>query len=206
MNMIILFEFKTCPIIWKFQLQDGEDYVECDEFIFEICGNEDLHREKDELFQLFKVSNTPVNRENIDHTTNAYGYQLIDFCRNNNMFILNGRLNHDTPKLTCKNSSMVDYMISTVHNFGILLSLTVHDFDSLYSDAHYPISLYLKLNKQVYGHDCRQNSETEPQVRLWDSDKKRIILLEFKLWRNFENNFKFRRLDPRMFNNTRVHK
>lgn len=141
------------------------DYVECDEFIFEICGNEDLHREKDELFQLFKVSNTPVNRENIDHTTNAYGYQLIDFCRNNNMFILNGRLNHDTPKLTCKNSSMVDYMISTAHNFGILLSLTVHDFDSLYSDAHYPISLSLKLNKQVYGHDCRQNSETEPQVQ-----------------------------------------
>ena len=36
------------------------DYVECDEFIFDVCGNEDLHRERDELlFQLFKVSNTP---------------------------------------------------------------------------------------------------------------------------------------------------
>ena len=30
-------------------------------------------------------------------------------------------------KLTCKNSSMVDYMISTAHNFGIFVSLTVHD-------------------------------------------------------------------------------
>ena len=63
---------------------------------------------------------------------------------------------HDTSKLACKNSSMVDYMISTAHDFGILLSLTVHDFDSLYSDTHCPISLSLKLRNKVYGNDCRQ--------------------------------------------------
>ena len=55
------------------------DFVDYDEFIFDMCGNDDLHRERDEILQLFKSNNIPLNRQNTDPATNAYGYQLIDF-------------------------------------------------------------------------------------------------------------------------------
>ena len=44
---------------------------------------------------------------------NALGYQLIDFCKNNDMIILNGRLGSDKGirKVTRKECSVVDYAI-----------------------------------------------------------------------------------------------
>ena len=71
-------------------------------FLFEIKGNEDLQKENQEILYFFETKNIPVNRLTADPSTNAYGYQLADFCKNNNMIILNCRLDTGQPKLTCK--------------------------------------------------------------------------------------------------------
>lgn len=117
------------------------DFIECDDFIFDMHGNEYLYRERDEILQNFEINDVPLKRKSIDLHANAYGYQLTEFCKNNNIFILNGRLDHDAPRLTCKNSSTVDYVLSSSYNLDMLDNLTIHEFDSLYSDAHCPISL-----------------------------------------------------------------
>ena len=71
------------------------------------------------VLRFLKSLNIPTERKNADLHTNSYGYQLIEFCKNNDLFILNGRVGDDVnpPKLTCKNSSTVDYVISTAYNF-----------------------------------------------------------------------------------------
>ena len=147
------------------------DFVDCDAFLFEINGNEDLQNEKQEISHYFEIKNIPINRQTADPSTNAYGYQLADFCKNNNMFILNGRLDTGQPKLTCKNSSTVDYILSTAHNFKIIASFHIHEFDSLFSDAHCPLSVeLLSTHKANTSTDPLQ--EIKPQIRLWNAEKK----------------------------------
>ena len=145
------------------------DYIEGDKFIFDILG--DLSREREETFRNFETADIPLERNSVDLNTKAYGYQLTNFCKNNSVFILNGRLDCHEPKLTCKNSSTVDYFVSSAFNFGLLSSLTTHEFDALFSDAHCPVSLTLiPINK----HDqpkLREYRETEPNIRLWNAEK-----------------------------------
>ena len=100
-------------------------------------------RKRNKKYCTFFKQKYYVNRLTADPSTNAYGYQLADFCKNNNMFILNGRLDTGQPKLTCKNSSTVDYILSTAHNFEIIASLYIHEFDSLFSDFYRPLSIEL---------------------------------------------------------------
>ena len=121
------------------------DYTDGDKFIFDILGDESLSMEREETFRNFESASIPIERSSADPKTNAYGYQLTDFCKNNNVFILNGRLDYHEPKLTCKNSSTVDYMyfVSTAFNVDLLSTITTHEFDALLSDAHCPVSLTL---------------------------------------------------------------
>ena len=132
--------------------------------------------EREETFRNFEKCNISLERNSADTKTKAYGYQLINFCKNNNVFILNGRLEHSGPKLTCKNSSTVDYFVSTSFNFDIFSSITTHEFDSLLSDAHCPVSLTLTLIKtQINGEPIyMKNEESEPTVR------KRTFLIKHK--------------------------
>ena len=78
-------------------------------FMFDLQHMQD---EDDEVFRQFDMNNTPLNRNSVD---NSYGRQMIEFCKTNNIFILNGRFSSDIvhPKLTCKNSSTVDYALSS---------------------------------------------------------------------------------------------
>ena len=84
-----------------------------------------------------------------DHVTNVYGPQLIDFCKNNNIFILNGRISPDadSPKRTCKNSSTVDYFLCTAHVFEFVSNLEIQEYSCLYSDAHCPISSAINIRE-----------------------------------------------------------
>ncbi|CAG2190917.1 unnamed protein product [Mytilus edulis] len=56
--------------------------------------------------------NLPRKRNNEDKCKNRFGNQLLDFCKGNNLFIMNGRTTKDRDgNLTCRNASVVDYCI-----------------------------------------------------------------------------------------------
>ena len=48
-----------------------------------------------------------------------YGYKLLSLCKNNNLYIANGRsgLDKGVGKLTCKNTSLIDYMLCSSNVF-----------------------------------------------------------------------------------------
>ena len=160
----------------KFQLPlsnkfDGLQTLQ-DDFICEINGNQELFDENMEIFHCFENNNIPLERINIDKITNSYGYQLVEFCKNNNIFIMNGRFDAQLPSLTCKNSSTVDYLLATANTFENISAFHVLKFDSLYSDAHCPLSVNIKTMHANTSKTTHQPPiGTIPEVKLWDSNK-----------------------------------
>ena len=151
-----------------------DDFVICDSFICDIQGNDELFMENQDVLNCFEIYDIPLKRKTSDHSTNFYGQQMIDFCKYNNIFILNGRMDKDieTPKLTCKDRSTVDYFISTVQNFPLIHDFEILDFSMLFSDAHCPITL--SLNILAYTNATHTHiPNSEPKIKLWDESKSR---------------------------------
>ena len=102
---------------------------------------------------------------------------LSNSAKNNNIFIMNGRLDVLLPSLTCKNSSTVDYLLATANTFENISACHVLKFDSLYSDAHCPLSVNIKT---MHANTLRTTHQlpigTIPEVKLWDSNKSDLFI------------------------------
>ncbi|CAG2247003.1 unnamed protein product [Mytilus edulis] len=86
-------------------------------------------------------------RNSCDKTKNHYGNLLLEMCRNNNLFILNGRVEGDKEGLfTCRQSSVVDYFICTYNLLSCVVNMSVLDFSALFSDVHSPLNCKLVFN------------------------------------------------------------
>ncbi|MEW8546895.1 MAG: reverse transcriptase family protein [Candidatus Thiodiazotropha sp.] len=156
---------------------NNPDYVKCDDFICDIYGNDDLYHENLDILNCFEMYGIPLERQTADEITNLYGSQLLDFCKSNNVFILNGRIGNDvtSPKLTCKDRSTVDYFISSAYNFSYISSFSILDFNSLYSDAHCPLTLSIHVYDNTMKHKhIVPNSNASPKVRLWDDSRSNL--------------------------------
>ena len=57
------------------------DVVQIDNFICDVYGNDELLRENLEIFRCFENYNVPLERKNIDKTSNGYGQQLSQVMR-----------------------------------------------------------------------------------------------------------------------------
>ena len=90
------------------------DFVIADHFISDQYDNGVLYEESMQTIQCLHKSNVALERDSADLITNAYGLKLLEFCKSNDFFILNGRLGHDSvsPKLTCKDRrSTILYLV-----------------------------------------------------------------------------------------------
>ncbi|CAG2232095.1 unnamed protein product [Mytilus edulis] len=109
-------------------------------------------------------------RKNPDTIVNKYGRKLIEFCKNNNMFILNGRFGKDSiGRMTCKNKSVVDYIICTCNVLENILDFEVQEFCRLFSDVHSPLSLTLSCKNKKHS-DLATNNFT-PKIGKWKCEK-----------------------------------
>ena len=53
----------------------------------------------------------------MDKGKNPYGNLLLNLCRGNDLFIVNGRIDDNKEvNLTCRNTSVVDYTVSVTQN------------------------------------------------------------------------------------------
>lgn len=161
------------------------DYVKCDEIISEIQGNNELYLENLNILNMFESNKIPLQRKSVDSITNVYGSQLIEFCKYNNIFMLNGRfdLDYTSPKLTCKDSSVVDYILTSAYNFEMICSFEILEFNCLYSDAHCPLSLSMCIL------DPKMNTRSANKILLYlrksnyGMIQKRIYLLQTLTYR-----------------------
>ena len=68
---------------------DLEDFVQLDRHLSERNGLEEHYVENSDILYHFDQTNMSLVRETADRNINLYGRNLIDFCNNNNIFILN---------------------------------------------------------------------------------------------------------------------
>ena len=103
---------------------------------------------------------------------NHYGSRLLDLCKGNDLFIINGRIG----KLIGKNSSVVDYVISSVDFLKHIVNFSICEFSKLFSDVHSPISLSLTCENKdeiMVTENVSNNAEAcREKPKKWDETYK----------------------------------
>ncbi|XP_062583214.1 uncharacterized protein LOC134244980 [Saccostrea cucullata] len=150
-----------------------KDWFEADDFQLQLQKCEDLFKTAIEtrtiIFDNFKI---PLHRVVQDVHVNNFGYKMIDFCKNNDIYIVNGRAGSDkyVGGLTCKGSSTVDYVVATAPMFKFIKDFDISDFCNLYSDVHNPVSFSI-LPALSTKHRCEDIVENQSRVKLWSQDQ-----------------------------------
>ncbi|CAG2203008.1 unnamed protein product [Mytilus edulis] len=169
--------FSKCLLVGDFNARTGSE----DDFIF--VPDSESHVVDIENIQINAVCNLDQydfsrKRNSRDKNKNRFGNQLIEFCKVNNFFIMNGRTLGDIDgKFTCRNSSVVDYCLCSAELIKHFTDFKVLDFSSLYSDVHSPIEISLKQTDQEvstkYSDDTRTN---EQKIKNWTNEKSHKFL------------------------------
>ncbi|CAC5406090.1 unnamed protein product [Mytilus coruscus] len=150
------------------------DIVILDSKLFEIL---DDIVDDDVLSYVYNYENllqndVPIKRYSTDISVpNNYGYKLIDFCKRNNLYIGNGRLpgkDFLVGEKSCKNVSLIDYILFSSHVFPLFKSFYVSEFNPLFSDVH--SSLCFKFHAPVNNftiNSLDDSSNTPTHVPRW---------------------------------------
>lgn len=123
-----------------------------------LDGNADLQK-LDNL-------NFPRIRSNKDLKKNNFGNNLLHFCKNNNLFILNGRVGNDkgVGDYTTCNSTVIDYFIGNVDFLNIVENFCILEFTKLYSDVHCPLTCNITCNILLNDTDCNVNTHGDEML------------------------------------------
>jgi hypothetical protein len=91
------------------------DFIPSDPFLNDIFDIDLASRDHFDKYILLENLAIPLSRTSKDKITNANGLMLIDLCRNNNLFIANGRLSQDknVGEFTFREKSVIDYLIAS---------------------------------------------------------------------------------------------
>ena len=144
------------------------DYTERDDFLADMFN---FDEETSEFFfpagrlQLFNLLS---DRKSLDKTSNNHGTKLIDICKNNNLFILNGRFDKDKNigNFTFRDTSVIDYMLVSVDTLKLLRSFEIVDTDPIFSDGHSILSC--TLARTFHFPRPSQKPENKPNPPKWN--------------------------------------
>ena len=104
-----------------------------------------------------------LSRHSDDRRTNNYGHKLIDMCKSLGILIANGRLYNDKNKgaFTCKNASVVDYIICSPVLYSNIVFFNICEFNPLLSDVHCAVECHIKMYNVCDNTDNTDNTDTE---------------------------------------------
>ena len=96
----------------------------------------------------------------------------VDFCRRCNLFIANGRLLSDKGigHTTCKDASMVDYLLLSLNIINIITDFEIIDFNPMFSEVYNRVHLTLTVEGENIQQNPIDNANINPRVR-WRSHK-----------------------------------
>ena len=132
---------------------DDDDDVDNDNLFYGLSITQQM--------EMFNIG----NRFSLDKNVNNFGYCLLDLCKSQNILIVNGRVGEDkgVGKLTCKNTSVVDYVVASPSLFPFITGFYVNEFDECLSDVHCPVHLNIKFI--CIKKDCSQMDSKEHQTQ-----------------------------------------
>ena len=155
------------------RIQTKEDFLDVDDFFAEHLNFDESLRQFYNISLLLENFNMAKFRTSKDKTVNNEGNILLETCKSNNLFILNGRCGKDknVGAFTFKQCSVIDYIIVSSQALKFVCNFEIQELDSLYTDGHALLQTALKFkNIQRIMPHVKQNS---PQPRSqWKNDKK----------------------------------
>ena len=108
------------------------------------------------------MENLSINlqRKSQDSKLNTNGYKLLDICKNNNLFILKGRLSADSDvgRFTFREKSVIDYVIASAECFEKINHFEIIETDPIFSDGHNLLSWYISINDKHINHSLRKDT------------------------------------------------
>ncbi|CAG2248801.1 unnamed protein product [Mytilus edulis] len=153
------------------------DYIIPDDELSKILNYDGIDEIDRCLYDYYNLClyNVSLQRSSEDKgRINVYGNKLLQLCKNNCLYIANGRIGNDKNmgKVTSKETSLVDYLIVSGDLFPYITEFEVIDFDSLFSDIH----CRLRFNLSAMLPDDlldKNNSPNVPSKHIrWIGDKR----------------------------------
>ena len=154
------------------------DYTIVDNFITDLF---DIEQESLEFFdQQTKLLSyrVPLERSSQDKKTNNNGFKLLEICKNNNLFIVNGRVGKDKNlgQLTFRNTSLIDYVLSSVELFPFMQDFEVVELDTLFSDGHSLLSLTLNFPPSLPARSYHATKKQPSTYSNWEPSLKHFFI------------------------------
>jgi len=179
---LLLFENEICQICTehKYCIFVGDinartaripDFVSADEFLADYFNFDDDTLSAFNRTQLLEKWGFSLSRVSSDSKTNAHGHMFIELCKNNSLFILNGRVGQDknNGQFTYRETSVIDYAFSTPECFEFFEDFAVIETDALFSDGHNLLSLTLNTRVGVRGAG-EKTTDNSSRIK-WDASK-----------------------------------
>ena len=154
-----------------------QDYVETDKSlldIFDMLDDVDLINFMYDYENIVKAGASLIRKSTCTARTNTYGHMLLDMCRKNNIYIVNGRLGKDkhAGECTCQDVSVIDYFLASSKLFFHILDFEVKDFSPQFSDVHKQLHISFKNyrtgSKQI---DIENDKPKSSQAKNWKCEK-----------------------------------
>lgn len=146
-----------------------KDFVPVDNFLSDLYEIDEESHAFLNKYTILENLSVPLERSSHDNRTNTHGMRLIEICRNNNLFLLNGRLFSDrnVGAPTFRDKSVIDYAISTAECFEFVSDFGVYRTDSLFSDGHNAIYFNISVPATNYVNETSSKSLKTPK---WQSN------------------------------------
>lgn len=140
-------------------------------------------------------------RKSQDIIRNNYGNKLLQICRNNNLYICNGRLNGDfAGARTCTKGSVIDYLITNIDGLLLVNNFVVHEYSPLFSDVHCAISFVIETPSRT---DC-ENVQICTAYKRWEPSKKEAFVNSIDRYKLFQLNLMLENSVNRRLNKVQI--
>ena len=118
----------------------------------------------------------PLNRISMDKSKNKFSNLLLNFCKGNSMFIVNGRVGNDKNigRFTCRNASVVDYCITSPELLKLFFDFDILESSKLFSDVHAPLHILLSVNlnnNDSNSNTVRKTNHSKAKIKSWENEK-----------------------------------
>ncbi|MEW8547774.1 MAG: reverse transcriptase family protein, partial [Candidatus Thiodiazotropha sp.] len=156
------------------------DYIRADDFLSDIFDFDDETRSFFDKVNILEQYNIPTERATTDSKTNNTGNWLIETCKNNNLFIVNGRVGKDKflGAPTFRDKSLIDYTICTAECFAWLSNFEIIEMDTIFSDGHSLLSWSLLeegLNTYQTSNSMNDKKNIQPKYKWSENTKEQFI-------------------------------
>jgi hypothetical protein len=147
-NEYLEFTEKENCLIGDFNARTTEDdeFITLDENILFETFDDFIENAPNVLQQL----NLPLKRNNVDKDKKPYSNLLLNLCRGNDLFIVNGRISDNKESnLTCRNASVEDYTVCNSEIKKNIVNMSILDFSRLFSDVHSPFRVSINPSQPI---------------------------------------------------------